>query len=188
MLWGQCQLNHIHSPVTSSLSLTISLVMPLSCLFAPRMQFRSISAAWFPGLRLLLVTRSPLFILTEEGNFWVETYKCSSRPEVSLIRPQFPILLSRMVEQRGSIELCLRKQKPCGNMPVCQSLSGKMLSRHHCMFTIANQCIVTIGKRPLRSSMEINPMFPTSEYLGLVLMSLSRQSSDTTNYLLRPRR
>ena len=53
--------------------------------------------AWFPGLRPLLVTCSPLFILTEEGNFWVKTYNHSSHPEVSLIRPPFPILLSRMV-------------------------------------------------------------------------------------------
>ena len=69
--------------------------MPLLHSFAPRMQFQSISAAWFLGLRSLLVTRSPLFILTEEENFWVGTYNHPSCSEVSLIRPLFPILLKQ---------------------------------------------------------------------------------------------
>ena len=162
--------------------------MPLLPLFTPRMQFHSISTAWFPGLRSSLVTRSPLYILTKEGNFWVEIYNHSSHPEISLIKPLFPILLNRMVMQRDSIVPCLRKQKPCGNMPVCQSLSGKMLLRPHCTSIIANQCIIIIGKHPLRYSMEINQMFPTSKYLGLVLMSLSHKSSDMTSCLLKQRR
>ena len=166
----------------------ISLVMPLLHSFAPRMQFCSISAAWFPGLRSSLVTCSPLFVLTKEGNFWVKTYNHSSCPEVSLIRPLFSILLNRMVMQRDSIVPCLRKQKPCGNMPVCQSLSGKMLLRLHCTSIIGNQCIITIGKCPLRYSMKINQMFPTSEYLGLMLMSLSHKNSNMTSCLLKQMR
>ena len=141
------------------------------------------SAAWFPGLRPLLVIHSPLFILTKEGNFWVETYN-----RVSLIRPLFPILLNRIVVQRDSIAPCLRKQKPCSNMPVCQSLSGKMLSRLYCIFIIANQCVVIIEKHPLRYSMEINLTFPTLEYLGLMLMSSSHKNSNMTSCLLKQRR
>ena len=135
-----------------------------------------------------LVTCSPLFILTEEGNFWVKTYNHSSHPEESLIRPPFPILLNRMIMQRDSILPCLRKQKPCSNMPVCQSLYGKMLSRLYCIFIIANQCIIIIGKHSLRYSMEINLMFPTLEYLGLMLMSLSHKSSNITSCPLKQRR
>ena len=98
LMWlDLCLLNLIHSPAISSLLLMISLIMPLLHSFAPRMQFHSISTAWFLGLRLLLVTHSPLFVLTKEGNFWVGTYNHSSHPEVSLIRPPFPILLNRMV-------------------------------------------------------------------------------------------
>ena len=70
-------------------------------------------------------------------------------------------------------------------MPVCQSLSGKMLLRHHCISIITNQCTVIIGKCPLRYSMETNLSFPTLEYLGLMLMSLSHKSNDMTNCLLR---
>ena len=73
-------------------------------------------------------------------------------------------------------------------MPVCQSLFGRMLLRLHCTFIITNQCVITIGKCPLRYSMEINLTFPTSEYLGLVPMSLSHKSSDTTSCLLKQRR
>ena len=166
----------------------IFLVMPLLHSFTPRMQFHSISTAWFSRLRPLLVTCLPLFVLTEERNSWVETYNCSSHPEVSLIRPPFSILLSRIVMQRDSIIPCLRKQKPCSNMPIYQSLSGKMLLRLHCIFIIANQCTVIIGKCSLRYSMEINLTFPTSEYLGLVLMSLSHKSSNMTSCLLKQRR
>ena len=183
-----CLLSLIHGPTISLSLLTISLVMSLLHSFAPRMQFHSISAAWFPGLRPLLVTCSPLFILTKEGNFWVETYNHSSCSEVSLIKPLFPILFNRMVVQRDSIIPCLRKQKPCSNMPIYQSLSGKMLLRLHCTFIIANQCIIIIEKCPLRYSMEINLTFPTSEYLGFMLMSLSYKSSDTTSCLLKQRR
>ena len=183
-----CLLNLICSPAISLPLLTISLVMPLLHSSAPRIQFHSISTAWFPGLRPLLVTCSPLFILTEKGNFWIEIYNHSSHPKVSLIRPPFPILLSRMVVQRDSIISCLRKQKSCGNMPVCQSLSGKMLLRLHCIFIIINQYVIIIGKCPLRYSMKINLIFPTSEYLRLMLMSLSHKSSDTTSYLLKQRR
>ena len=70
-------------------------------------------------------------------------------------------------------------------MPVCQNLSGKMLLRHHYIFIITNQCIIIIGKHPLKYSMEINLMFSTSEYLGLVLMSSSHKSSDMTSCLLK---
>ena len=73
-------------------------------------------------------------------------------------------------------------------MPVCQSLSGKMLLRLHYIFIITNQYIIIIGKYPLRYSMEINLMFPTSEYLELVLMSLSHKSSNMTSCLLKQRR
>ena len=100
----------------------------------------------------------------------------------------FPTFLNRMVVQRDSIVPCLRKQKPCSNMPVYQDLSGKMLSRLHCTCIIANQCIIIIGKCPLRYSMEINQMFPTSEYLRLMLMSLSHKSSNTISCLLKQRR
>ena len=166
----------------------ISLVMPLLHSFTPKMLFHSISAAWFPGLRPSLVTRSPLFVLTEDRNFWVEIYNHSSYPKISLIRPLFPILLSRMVVQRDSIIPCLKKQKPCDNMPVCQSLSGRMLLRLHCTSIITNQCIIIIGKHPLRYTMEINLTFPTSGYLGLVLMSLSHKSSNMISCLLKQRR
>ena len=179
--------NLIYGPAISLPLLTISLIMLLLHSFTPRMQFHSISAALFPELRSLLVT-SPLFILTKEGNSWIKTYNCSSHPEVSLIRPLFPILINRMVVQRDSIVPCLRKQKPCSNMPVCQSLSDKMLLKHHYISIIANQCVIIIGKHPLRYSMKTNLMFPTSEYLELVLMSLFHKSSDTTSCLLKQRR
>ena len=189
LIWlDLCLLNLICRPAIFLLLLMISLVMSLLHSFAPRMQFHSISTAWFLGLRPLLVTCLPLFVLTKKGNFWVKIYNLSSCPEVSLIRPPFPILLSRMVMQRDSIVPYLRKHKPCSNIPVCQSLSGKMLLRLHCIFIITNQCIVIIGKHPLRYSMEINLTFPTSEYLGLVLMSLSHKSSDMTSCLLKQRR
>ena len=154
-----CLSNLICDSDIFSLSLTISLIMLLLHSFAPWMQFHSSFTAWFPGLRPSLVTCSPLYILTKKGNFWIKIYNYSSYPEISLIRPLFPILLSRMVVQRDSIVPCLREQKPCGNIPICQSLSGKMLLRPHCTSIIANQCIIIIGKCPLKYSMEINQCF-----------------------------
>ena len=44
----------------------------------------------------------------------------------------------QMVGQRGSIELCLKKQKPYTNMLVCHDPSGKMLLKLHCIFIIDN--------------------------------------------------
>ena len=70
----------------------------------------------------------------------------------------------------------------------CLPNSGKMLLRLHCTFIIANQCIVIIGKHPLRYSVEINLTFPTLEYLGLMLMTLSHKSSNMTSCLLKQRR
>ena len=65
------------------------------------------------------------------GNLWLGNYNCSSVPEVSLTRHLFLIHPNKMVVQRGSIELCLKKQKPYANMLVCHDLSGKMLLKLH---------------------------------------------------------
>jgi hypothetical protein len=61
--------------------------------------------------------------------------------------------------QRGSIELCLKKQKPYANMLVCHDLSGKMLLKPHYTSIIDNPCIVINGRHPLSNSMETNLMF-----------------------------
>ena len=180
-------MNLVCGPNISSLSLMISLIMPLLHSFAPRMQFCSISTPWFLGLRPSLVTHSPLFVLTEEGNFWVKTYNCFLIQRYHSSDLYFPHSSAEW-SCRNLIVPCLRKQKPCGNMPICQSLSGKMLLRLHCTSIITSQCVIIFGKYPLRYSMEINQTFPTSEYLGLMLMSSSHKSSDMTSCLLKQRR
>ena len=129
--------------------------------YATKTQLHSIFRLWYLGLKPSLVTRSPLYILTEGGNLWLGNYNRSSVPEVSLTRHLFLIYPNKMVVQRGSIELCLKKQKPYTNMLVCHDLSRKMLLKLHCIFIIDNPCVIMIGRHPLNHSMETNLIFPT---------------------------
>jgi len=117
-------------------------------------------------------SHSPLYVQTEGGNLWLGCFSCSFSPEGSCIRCWFLIPLNRMVVQRDSIELCLRKQKPFSNMHVCLVPFGKTLLRLHCIYIIDNQCIVMNGRHPLNNSMETNLMFPISGYLEHLHMFL----------------
>ena len=104
-LLGRCLLNCNHALIIFSLSLTIIPVTRLLCSYITKMPLPSISRPWFPGLKPSLVTRSPLYVWTMGGNLWLENYNSSSRPEESLIRLPSHTHPSKMVVQRGSIEL-----------------------------------------------------------------------------------
>ena len=130
-----CLWNHVLALVMSSLSSMTIWDMHLLPSYTTKMLLHSIFRLWYPGLKSLLVTRSSLYIQTEGGNLWLENYNRSSVLEVSLTRHLFLIHPNKMVVQRGSIELCLKKQKPYTYMLVCHDLSGKMLVKLHCIFT-----------------------------------------------------
>ena len=183
-----CRLNLIHALVMSSLSSMTIWDMHLLPLYATKTQLHSISRLWCPGLRPLLVFRSPLYVQTEGGNLWLENYNRSSVPEMSLIRHLFLIHPNRMVVQRGSIELCLKKQKPFVSMLVCHDPSGKMLVKLHCIFITDNPCVVMIERHPLNLSMKINLMFHTLGFLEHVLTFGYHPNNDGTSYLLNQRR
>ena len=183
ILLGLCLQNHVLVLVMSSLSLMTIWVMHLSRLYATKTQLHSISRLWYLGLKPLLVTRSPLYIQTEGGNSWLGNYNRSSIPEVSLTRHLFLIHPNKTVVQRGSIALCLRKQKPYAYMLVCHDLSGKTLVKLHCIFITDSPCVVMNGERPLNLSMETNLMFPTLGFLGHVLTSGYHQNSNKTSCL-----
>jgi len=91
---------------------------------------------------------------SNKRNLWLECYNCSFSSEALHIRPLFLTPLSRVVMQRDSIELCLKKQKPFTNMHVCHILFGRMLLRLHSIFIINNQCIVMNERYPLNNSVE----------------------------------
>ena len=103
------------------------------------------------------------------GGVWLGDYNCSFNPEVLLTRHLFPIHPNRMDMQRGSIELCLKKQKPYTNMLVCHNISGMMLLKLHCIFIIDNPCVIMIRRHSLNHSMETNLMFLTLGFLEHVL-------------------
>src|SRR4029077_11820819 len=100
-----CLLNHNHALVMFLLLLTIIPVTRLLRSYVTKTPLRSISRLWFPGLKPSLVTRSPLYVRTVGGNLWLESYNSSSLPEESHIRHPFHTHPSKMVVQRGSIEL-----------------------------------------------------------------------------------
>ena len=185
---AQCLRNHVHVLVMSSLSSMTIRVMHLLPLYAAKMQLHSIFRLWYPGLKSLLVTHSPLYVQTEGGNSWLGNYNRSSVPEVSPTRHLFPIHPNKMVMQRGSIELCLKKQKPYAYMLVCHDPSGKMLVKLHCIFIIDNLCIVVIGRHPLNLSMETNLMFLILGFSEHELMFGYHPNSDKTSCLLNQRR
>ena len=167
-----CQLNHAHVPSMFSHSLMIIPVMHLLHSYITKMLLHSIFSLWLAGLRPSLVNCSPLYIQTIEGNSWAKSFKHSFRPEASLIKLQFLIHSNRMVMQRGSIELCLKKLGLYDNMLVCLDPSGKMQLKQPCISTTDNPCIIINGGHPLKSSMEINLMFHISGYLVHILMCL----------------
>ena len=159
ILLGQCPQNLDLAHIMSSHLLTIIQALQLLCFYTPRMLSLSISNQWFLGLRPLWVICSPLYIQTKRGGLWLECFSRSSSPEALHIKPLFLTPLSRMVVQRGSIELCLRQQEPFTNTPVCHVLSGRRLLRLHCIFIIDNKCVVMNGRHPLNNSVETNLMF-----------------------------
>ena len=183
-----CQLNHTHVPSVFSHSLMIIPVMHLLRSYVTKTLLHSIFSLWLAGLRSSLVICSPLYIQTVGGNSWAKSFKCSFHPEVSLIKLQFPIHPNRMVVQRDSIELCLKKLKPYDNMLVCLNLSGKTQLKQPCISTTDNPCMVISGGHPLKSSMETNLMFHTSGYLAHMLTCLYPQNSNEISCLLRMRR
>ena len=183
-----CQLNHACMPSMFSHSLMIILVMHLLCLYVTKMLLHGIFSLWLTGLRPSPVNRSPLYIQTVGGNSWAKNFTHSFRPQTLLIKLQFPIHPNRMVMQRGSIELCLKKLKLYDNTLVCLDPSGKTQLKQPCISTTDNPCIIINGGHPLKSSMEINLMFHTSRYLAHTLTCLYPQNSDRISCLLRPRR
>ena len=130
--------------------------MHLLHLYITKTLLHSTFSLWLAGLRPSLVNCSPLYIQTEGGNSWAKSFKRSFYPEVSHIKLQFPIHPSKMVVQRGSIKLCLKKLKPYNNMLVCLDLSGKTQLKQPCISTTDNPCIIINGKHPLKCSMEID--------------------------------
>ena len=122
------------------------------------------------------------------GNSWAKSFKRSFCPEALHIKLQFPIHPNKMVVQRGSIKLCLKKLKPFDNMLVCLDLSGKMQLKQPCTSITNNQCVVINGGHPLKFSMKTSLMFHTSGYLAHTLTCLYPQNSDEISCLLRPRR
>ena len=107
-----CQLNHAHVPNMFLHSLTIIQVMHLLYSYITKMLLHSIFSLWLAGLRFSLVNCSPLYVQTNRGNSWAKSFKHSFCPEALHIKLQFPIHPSKMVVQKGSIELCLEKLKP----------------------------------------------------------------------------
>ena len=177
-----------HAKYVLSHSLRIILVMHLLHSYITKMLLCSIFSLWLTGLRPSPVNCSPLYIQTIGGNSWAKSFKCSFRPEASLIKLQFPIHPNKMVMQRGSIELCLRKLKPYDNMLVCLYLSGKTQLKQPYTSITNNQCVVINGGHPLKFSMETSLMFHTLGYFAHTLTCLYPQNSDEISCLLRPRR
>ena len=122
------------------------------------------------------------------AHLWLESLKCSSCPKESHIRHLFLIHPSKMVMQRGSTKLCLKKQKQCAIMPICQNPFGKMLLKPHYIFITNNWCIVMIERCPLNHSMETNWMFLILGFLEHSHKSGFIQIKDKTSCLLNQRR
>ena len=158
--------------------------MHLLPFYTTKMQLHSIFRLWYLWLKPSLVTHSPLYVQTVGGNLWLGNYNHSSIPGVSLTRHLFLIHSNKMVMQRVSIKLCLKKQKPYTNMLVCHDLSGKMLLKPLCIFTIDNPCVVMIGRHPFNLSMETNLMFPTLGFLGHMFMFGYHPNNNKTSCLL----